>query len=89
VEIGFRWFDAVTRSGFSSYELMVPFSRTNGVTDDNSSGLRSIGEKATVMLTVNLPTDTRFVDSIPPPSEEVIDWQDADVGTRVLVFGMM
>jgi hypothetical protein len=86
VEIGFRWFNVVTRTGFSSYELMVPFSRTNEIVVDASSGLRSTGEKATVMLTVYLPADTRLIDSIPQPSEEVIDWQDTDVGFRSLVF---
>ncbi|OGD58472.1 hypothetical protein A3K78_00105 [Candidatus Bathyarchaeota archaeon RBG_13_52_12] len=86
VERGFRWFDVVTRTGFSSYEFMVPFSRTNEIAVDASSGLRSIGEKATVMLTVYLPADTRLIDSIPQPSEEVIDWQDSDVGYRSLVF---
>ncbi len=86
VEIGFRWFDVVTRTRFSSYEFMVPFSRTNEIAVDASSGLRSIREKATVMLTVYLPADTRLIDSIPQPSEEVIDWQDSDVGFRSLVF---
>jgi hypothetical protein len=86
VEIGFRWFNVVTRTGFSSYELMVPFSRTNEIAVDATSGLRSIGEKATVMLTVYLPANTRLIDSIPQPSEEVIDWQDSDVGFRSLVF---
>ena len=86
VEIGFRWFNVVTRTGFSSYELMVPFSRTNDIAVDASSGLTAIREKATVMLTVYLPADTRLIDSIPPPSEEVIDWQDSDVGLRSLVF---
>ena len=86
VEIGFRWFDVVTRTGFSSYEFMVPFSRTNEIAVDASSGLTSIREKATVMLTVYLPAGTRLIDSIPQPSEEVIDWQDSDVGYRSLVF---
>jgi hypothetical protein len=86
VEIGFRWFDVVTRTGFSSYEFMVPFSRTNEIAVDASSGLGSIREKTTVMLTVYLPADTRLIDSIPQPSEEVIDWQDSDVGFRSLVF---
>jgi hypothetical protein len=86
VEIGFRWFNAVTRTGYSSYELMVSFSRTNGIAADTSSGLVAINEKVVVMLTVNIPADTRLIDSIPPPSEEVIDWQEADAGVRSLVF---
>jgi hypothetical protein len=86
VEIGFRWFDTVTRTGYSSYELMVPFSRANGIAADASSGLVAIGGKVVVMLTVNIPADTRLIDSIPPPSEEVIDWQEADAGVRSLVF---
>ena len=86
VEIGFRWFNAVTRTGYSSYELMVSFSRTNGIAADTSSGLVAINEKVVVMLTVNIPADTRLIDSIPPPGEEVIDWQEADAGVRSLVF---
>jgi len=86
VEIGFRWFDTVARTGYASYELMVPFSRTDDIAADTTSGLSPIREKTTVMLTVNIPADTRLIDSIPPPSEEVIDWQDSDVGVRSLVF---
>ena len=73
-------------TGYSSYELLVPFSRTDGIAIDSSSGLRAIGEKVVVMITVNIPADTRLIDSIPPPSEEVIDWQEADAGVRSLVF---
>jgi len=64
----------------------VPFSRTNDVAADASSGLVAIGGKVVVLLTVNIPADTRLIDSIPPPSEEVIDWQEADAGVRSLVF---
>ncbi len=84
-EIGFRWFNAVTRTGYSTYELMVPFSRVNNIAD-SSTGLIATQEKTSVMLTVYLPADTRLVDSIPKPSEEVIDWQNSGVGLRSLVF---
>jgi hypothetical protein len=86
VEIGFRWYDAIAKTGYSTYEILVPFSRVNDVAIDSSSGLVAINEETPVMLTIYLPADTQLVDSIPPPEGVVIDWQNSDVGIKSLVF---
>jgi hypothetical protein len=86
VEVHFRWYNAVKKTGFSSYELLVPFSRSDNVAVDTVAGSNRLQGKVLVSLYVNLLVESRIVDSIPPPNEEVISWQNSDSGIRSLVF---
>jgi hypothetical protein len=86
VEVSFRWFNAVTRTGFASYEILVPFSESDNVAADASTGLSMLrNNEVAISLNVNLPVNDRLVDSIPQPVEEVISWRDS-LGIRSLVF---
>jgi hypothetical protein len=86
VEVHFRWFNTVTRKGFSSYELLIPFSRSDNFIVGTAAGSNMLRNKVIVSLRVNLSVDSRIIDSIPPPNEEVISWQNSDSGIRSLVF---
>jgi len=86
VEIGFQWHGVISKTGYSTYELLIPFSRVSNLAVDPSSGLAPNPEEIPVVLTVYLPAETRLIDSIPQPSEVVIDWQDSNVGLKSLVF---
>ena len=85
VEVSFQWFNAVTRTSFASYEILVPFSESDNVAVDASSGLTMLRNEVAISLNVNLPVNDRLVDSIPQPVEEVISWRDS-LGIRSLVF---
>jgi hypothetical protein len=87
VMVSFRWFGAVSRTGYTSYELSVPFSNSDS---EAALAVRPdacwIGGEPLVSLNVDLPLDCKVVESIPQPVGESIYWRETALGHRSLIL---
>jgi hypothetical protein len=87
VMVSFRWFGAVSRIGYTSYELAVPFSNSDS---EAALAVRPdacwLGGEPLVSLRVDLPVDCRVVESIPQPVGESIYWREWAPGHRSLIL---
>jgi hypothetical protein len=87
VMISFRWFGAVSRTGYTSYELAVPFSNSDS---EAALAVRPdaywLGGEPLVRLGVDLPVESRVVESIPQPVGESIYWREWAPGHRSLIL---
>ncbi|MFH2111308.1 MAG: hypothetical protein ABIJ47_08630 [Candidatus Bathyarchaeota archaeon] len=87
VMVSFRWFGAVSRVGYTSYELAVPFSNSDSeaALDVRPDACWLSGEPL-VSLRVDLPVESRVVESIPQPVGESIYWREWAAGHRSLIL---
>jgi hypothetical protein len=87
VMVSFRWFGAVSRTGYTSYELATPFSNSDS---EAALAVRPdahwLGGEPLVSLRVDLPIDFRVVESIPQPVGESIYWRESAAGHRSLIL---
>ena len=87
VEVHFRWLGALSRVGYASYELAVPFSNS-----DSDAVLavrpdaRWLGGEPLVSVRVDLPVDCSVVECIPQAVGESIYWREWAPGHRSLVL---
>lgn len=71
-----RWKQIIAKRGFFSYEIVVPFERSqcNVVQEHLPDAMMMHHEGLPLSLKLALPSRSRIIEAIPPPDQEEIRW---------------